>query len=168
MWNWNVNFLLWKLVCWQIKPLSVRYGTGVSGSDHDMEGRIVTVEFDSFYLISTYVPNSGDGLKRLVLLKSCSILVLHLTYSCFRQFDKCFGFQVIQDWRMGSNPQQLHQSMKLFFELLSTYCICFFLQRPQWLCSHLQELEKSKPVVLTGDLNCAHEEIDIYNPAVTN
>jgi len=32
---------------------------------------------------------------------------------------------------------------------------------------HLQELEKSKPVVLTGDLNCAHEEIDIFNPAVT-
>ena len=30
----------------------------------------------------------------------------------------------------------------------------------------LQELEKSKPVVLTGDLNCAHEEIDIYNPTV--
>ena len=52
----------------QIKPLSVRYGTGLSGSDHDMEGRIVTAEFDSFYLINTYVPNSGDGLKRLVLL----------------------------------------------------------------------------------------------------
>ena len=33
---------------------------------------------------------------------------------------------------------------------------------------HLQDLEKSKPVVLTGDLNCAHEEIDIFNPAVTN
>ena len=33
---------------------------------------------------------------------------------------------------------------------------------------HVQELEKSKPVILTGDLNCAHEEIDIYNPAVTN
>lgn len=49
----------------RIKPLSVRYGTGHSGSDHDIEGRIVTTEFDSFYLISTYVPNSGDGLKRL-------------------------------------------------------------------------------------------------------
>jgi exodeoxyribonuclease-3 len=49
----------------RIKPLSVRYGTGLSG--HDTEGRIVTAEFDSFYLINTYVPNSGDGLKRLVL-----------------------------------------------------------------------------------------------------
>lgn len=57
------------LVFGQIKPLSVRYGTSLSGSDHDMEGRIVTAEFDSFYLINTYVPNSGDGLKRLVLLK---------------------------------------------------------------------------------------------------
>lgn len=32
----------------------------------------------------------------------------------------------------------------------------------------MQELEKSKPVILAGDLNCAHEEIDIYNPAVSN
>lgn len=32
----------------------------------------------------------------------------------------------------------------------------------------MQELEKSKPVILTGDLNCAHEEIDIYNPAVSD
>lgn len=32
----------------------------------------------------------------------------------------------------------------------------------------MQELEKSKPVILTGDLNCAHQEIDIYNPAVSD
>ncbi|KAF8094384.1 hypothetical protein N665_0364s0013 [Sinapis alba] len=92
----------------RIKPLSVRYGTGLSGSDHDMEGRIVTAEFDSFYLITTYVPNSGDGLKRL----------------SYR----------IEEW-------------------------------DRTLSKYIKELEKSKPVVLTGDLNCAHEEIDIYNPA---
>ncbi|EFH56191.1 apurinic endonuclease-redox protein [Arabidopsis lyrata subsp. lyrata] len=92
----------------RIKPLSVRYGTGLSGSDHDMEGRIVTAEFDSFYLINTYVPNSGDGLKRL----------------SYR----------IEEW-------------------------------DRTLSNHIKELEKSKPVVLTGDLNCAHEEIDIFNPA---
>ncbi|EXB93956.1 Apurinic endonuclease-redox protein [Morus notabilis] len=74
----------------RMKPLSVRYGLGIS--DHDGEGRLVTAEFDSFYLICGYVPNSGDGLRRL-------------------------------------------------------------------------ELEKSKPVILTGDLNCAHQEIDIYDPA---
>ncbi|CAI0559567.1 unnamed protein product [Linum tenue] len=74
----------------RIKPLSVTYGLGIP--DHDSEGRIVTAEFDSFYLICAYVPNSGDGLKRL-------------------------------------------------------------------------ELEKTKPVILTGDLNCAHQEIDIFNPA---
>ena len=50
---------------WQIKPLSVRYGLGIS--DHDSEGRLVTAEFDTFYLICGYVPNSGDGLKRLDL-----------------------------------------------------------------------------------------------------
>ncbi|KAF3546659.1 hypothetical protein DY000_02002312 [Brassica cretica] len=92
----------------RIKPLSVRYGTGHSGSDHDIEGRIVTTEFDSFYLISTYVPNSGDGLKRL----------------SYR----------IEEW-------------------------------DRTLSKYIKELEKTKPVVLTGDLNCAHEEIDIYNPA---
>ncbi|KAG5404602.1 hypothetical protein IGI04_010721 [Brassica rapa subsp. trilocularis] len=92
----------------RIKPLSVRYGTGLSGSDHDMEGRIVTTEFDSFYLISTYVPNSGDGLKRL-------------------------------SYRIEEGDRTLSK--------------------------YIKELEKTKPVVLTGDLNCAHEEIDIYNPA---
>lgn len=90
----------------RIKPLSVRYGLGIS--DHDSEGRLVTVEFDTFYLVTGYVPNSGDGLKRL----------------SYR----------VTEW----DPS---------------------------LSNYLKELEKSKPVVLTGDLNCAHEEIDIYNPA---
>ncbi|XP_071716234.1 DNA-(apurinic or apyrimidinic site) endonuclease, chloroplastic-like [Rutidosis leptorrhynchoides] len=90
----------------RIPPLSVKYGLGIS--DHDSEGRLVTTEFDSFYLISGYVPNSGDGLKRL----------------SYR----------ITEW----DPS---------------------------LSNYVKELEKSKPVILTGDLNCAHEEIDIYNPA---
>ncbi|TYI89914.1 hypothetical protein E1A91_D03G086800v1 [Gossypium mustelinum] len=90
----------------RIKPLSVRYGLGMS--DHDSEGRVVTAEFDSFYLLSVYVPNSGDGLRRL-------------TYR-------------ITEW----DPS---------------------------LSNYIKELEKSKAVILTGDFNCAHEEIDIYNPA---
>ncbi|XP_052172950.1 DNA-(apurinic or apyrimidinic site) endonuclease, chloroplastic isoform X3 [Diospyros lotus] len=90
----------------RIRPLSVRYGLGIS--DHDTEGRLVTVEFDTYYLISAYVPNSGDGLKRL-------------------------SYRVTQ-W----DPS---------------------------LSDYIKELEKSKPVILTGDLNCAHEEIDIFNPA---
>ncbi|XP_038993227.1 DNA-(apurinic or apyrimidinic site) endonuclease, chloroplastic-like isoform X3 [Hibiscus syriacus] len=90
----------------RIKPLSVRYGLGIS--DHDSEGRVVTAEFDSFYLLSVYVPNSGDGLRRL-------------TYRT-------------TEW----DPS---------------------------LSNYIKELEKAKPVILTGDLNCAHEEIDIYNPA---
>lgn len=52
----------------------MRYGLGIS--DHDSEGRLVTVEFDSFYLLCSYVPNSGDGLKRLV--SGMEILVNHL------------------------------------------------------------------------------------------
>ncbi|XP_015071504.1 DNA-(apurinic or apyrimidinic site) lyase, chloroplastic [Solanum pennellii] len=89
----------------RIKPVSIKYGLGIP--DHDTEGRLVTVEFDNFYLLCGYVPNSGDGLRRL-------------TYR-------------ITEW----DPS---------------------------LGSYMKELEKSKPVVLTGDLNCAHEEIDIYNP----
>ncbi|KAH6828701.1 apurinic endonuclease-redox protein [Perilla frutescens var. hirtella] len=90
----------------RIKPLSVRYGLGMS--DHDSEGRLVTVEFDNFYLLSCYVPNSGDGLRRLP----------------YR----------ITEW----DPS---------------------------LANYIKDLEQSKPVILTGDLNCAHEEIDIFNPA---
>ncbi|XP_020241645.1 DNA-(apurinic or apyrimidinic site) lyase, chloroplastic isoform X2 [Asparagus officinalis] len=90
----------------RIKPISVKYGLGIS--DHDSEGRLVTVEFDTFFLLCGYVPNSGDGLRRL-------------TYR-------------VEEW-------------------------------DQCLSNYMKELEKSKPVILTGDLNCAHQEIDIYNPA---
>ncbi|GMY19063.1 DNA-(apurinic or apyrimidinic site) lyase, chloroplastic isoform X1 [Fagus crenata] len=90
----------------RVKPLSVRYGLGIS--DHDSEGRLVTAEFDSFYLLNGYIPNSGDGLRRL----------------SYR----------VTEW----DPS---------------------------LSNYMKELEKSKPVILTGDLNCAHEEIDIFNPA---
>ncbi|XXG50515.1 hypothetical protein AAC387_Pa02g4511 [Persea americana] len=90
----------------RIKPLSVKYGLGIL--DHDSEGRLVTVEFDTFYLLSGYVPNSGDGLRRL-------------SYRV-NQWDPSLG-------------------------------------------NYIKDLEKSKPVILTGDLNCAHQEIDIFNPA---
>ncbi|XP_062207141.1 DNA-(apurinic or apyrimidinic site) endonuclease, chloroplastic-like isoform X2 [Phragmites australis] len=90
----------------RVKPLSIKYGLGVP--DHDTEGRVVTVEFDDFYLLTAYVPNAGDGLKRL-------------TYR-------------VTEW----DPS---------------------------LGNYMKELEKSKPVILTGDLNCAHQEIDIHDPA---
>ncbi|XP_047938719.1 DNA-(apurinic or apyrimidinic site) endonuclease, chloroplastic [Salvia hispanica] len=90
----------------RIKPISVRYGLGIS--DHDSEGRLVTLEFENFYLLSCYVPNSGDGLKRLP----------------YR----------IAEWDTS-------------------------------LGNYMKDLEQSKPVILTGDLNCAHEEMDIFNPA---
>ncbi|VFQ66305.1 unnamed protein product [Cuscuta campestris] len=90
----------------RLKPQSVKYGMGIT--DHDSEGRLVTVEFDSFYLLCAYVPNSGDGLRRL-------------SYR-FAEWDPS-------------------------------------------LSNYMKELEKSKPVILCGDLNCAHEEIDIFNPA---
>lgn len=45
------------------EPLSVRYGIGIE--EHDTEGRVITLEFDNYYVVTVYTPNSGDGLKRL-------------------------------------------------------------------------------------------------------
>ena len=85
-------------------PLSVTYGLGTDLHDH--EGRIITAEYDSFYLVTAYVPNSQDGLRRL-------------------------------DYR-----QQWDKDLR----------------------AYLKELETKKPVVLCGDLNVAHREIDLKNP----
>jgi len=87
-------------------PLSVRYGMGVD--EHDHEGRLITLEYPSFYLVCAYVPNSQDGLKRL-------------------------------DYRMKWEDD------------LRAY-----------LCG------LDKPVVFCGDLNVAHEEIDLKNPATNH
>ena len=86
------------------QPLSVAYGIGVE--EHDHEGRVITLEMEHFYLITVYVPNSQDGLKRL-------------------------------DYRMTWEDAFL---------------------------SYLQKLEEKKPVVVCGDLNVAHQEIDLKNP----
>jgi len=88
----------------RIKPLDVTYG--LDDGKYDDEGRIVTLEFDDFFLIGCYTPNSGEELKRL-------------------------------DFRMT-----FENDLKRF----------------------MVRLDKSKPVILTGDLNVAHEEIDIKNP----
>ena len=86
------------------QPLSVAYGIGVE--EHDHEGRVITLEMERFYLITVYVPNSQDGLKRL-------------------------------DYRMTWEDAFL---------------------------AYLQKLEEKKPVVVCGDLNVAHQEIDLKNP----
>jgi exodeoxyribonuclease-3 len=85
-------------------PLSVTYGTGIA--EHDTEGRVITLEFTDFYMVTVYTPNAQDGLKRL-------------------------------DYRM------------LWEDDFRAY---------------LQELDKKKPVIVCGDLNVAHKEIDLKNP----
>ena len=47
----------------RLEPLSVTYGMGID--EHDHEGRVITLELDSFFLITVYTPNSQDGLRRL-------------------------------------------------------------------------------------------------------
>ena len=86
------------------EPLSVAYGIGVE--EHDHEGRVVTLEYEDFYLVTVYVPNSQDELKRL-------------------------------DYRMTWEDA--------------------------FRC-YLKELDAKKPVVVCGDLNVAHREIDLKNP----
>ena len=87
-----------------VKPLSVTYGLGIE--EHDHEGRVITVEYNEFYLVNVYTPNSKDGLARLP-----------------------YRMEWEDDFR-----------------------------------AYLKGLEKNKPVVLCGDLNVAHEEIDLKNP----
>lgn len=84
-------------------PLRVAYG--IEGKHND-EGRVITLEYDDFYLICAYVPNSQDELKRI-------------------------------DYRMEYEDD---------------------------LRAYMSKLDKVKPVVYCGDLNVAHEEIDLKNP----
>ena len=79
------------------EPLSIKYGIG--SSEHDEEGRTITIEFDDFYLVNAYVPNAQPELKRL-----------------------------------------------------------------EKILSYLKKLDKVKPIVYCGDLNVAHDEIDLKNP----
>lgn len=86
------------------EPLSVAYGIGIA--EHDTEGRVITLEYADFYMVTVYTPNAQDGLKRL-------------------------------DYRM------------------------------QWendFRAYLQALDAKKPVIVCGDMNVAHKEIDLKNP----
>lgn len=85
-------------------PMSVAYGMGID--EHDHEGRVITLEYDKFYLVCVYTPNSQDGLRRL-------------------------------DYRM-----KWEDDFRQF----------------------LKSLDAKKPVIVCGDMNVAHEEIDIKNP----
>ncbi len=85
------------------EPLSVSYG--LSGEFMD-EGRVITLEFEDFFLVNAYVPNAQEGLKRL-------------------------------DYRLSFEEK---------------------------MAEHLVALDAKKPVLYCGDLNVAHEEIDLKNP----
>jgi len=86
------------------EPLSVRYGLGIE--EHDQEGRVIAAEYEHFFLVTVYTPNSGSELKRL----------------SYRQ-----------EWDA---------------EFLN----------------YLKALEKTKPVLVCGDLNVAHTDIDLARP----
>ncbi|MBS6723893.1 MAG: exodeoxyribonuclease III [Clostridiales bacterium] len=86
------------------KPLEVVYGIGID--EHDHEGRVITLEYEDFYFVTVYTPNSQSELARL---------------SYRMQWEDAFR-------------------------------------------NYLKELDAHKPVILCGDLNVAHQEIDLKNP----
>lgn len=86
------------------KPLSIKYGIGID--EHDHEGRVIALEYDKFYIVTVYTPNSQDGLRRL-------------------------------EYRM-----KWEEDFQAF----------------------LHKLDENKPVIVCGDMNVAHQEIDIKNP----
>ena len=88
----------------KIKPLNVSYGIGIE--EHDKEGRVITLEFDKFYMVNVYTPNSKRELERL-------------------------------EYRMVWEDE---------------------------FRKYLLKLNETKPVIMCGDLNVAHKEIDLKNP----
>lgn len=88
----------------KIKPINCTYGINIE--EHDKEGRVITLEFDDFYMVTVYTPNSKEKLARL-------------------------------DYRMEWEE-------------------CFK--------SYLKGLDEKKPVIVCGDMNVAHTEIDLKNP----
>ncbi len=86
------------------KPLSHSYGIGIE--EHDQEGRVITLEYQNFYFVTCYTPNSQNELKRL-------------------------------DYRMKWEDDFL---------------------------KYIKKLDRKKPVIFCGDLNVAHNEIDLKNP----
>ena len=86
------------------EPISVNYGIQIE--EHDKEGRVITLEFDNYYMVTVYTPNSQNGLARLE-----------------------YRMKWEDDFR-----------------------------------NYLLNLKKNKPVIVTGDMNVAHKEIDLKNP----
>lgn len=89
----------------KVKPLNVTFGIGID--EHDHEGRVITLEFENFFLVNVYVPNSKRELLRL-------------------------------DYRM-----KWEDDFK----------------------DYVKKIECEKPVIICGDLNVAHKEIDLKNPS---
>ncbi len=92
----------------KIMPINVSYGIGIE--EHDKEGRVITLEFDKFFLVNCYTPNSKRELERLAY-------------------------------------------RKIWEDEFRNYLI---------------KLDKVKPVILCGDLNVAHKEIDLKNPSTNH
>ena len=125
------------------KPLRVIYGLGSTGAFNE-EGRTVSAEFDSFHIVNCYVPNSGAKLERLEWRKDIwdTSMLAHLKYLESGGGD-------------GGNVGQGDCSASV--SAATTGMAAFLKPSPE------SAGPNAKPVIFTGDLNVAHEEIDLKN-----
>ena len=136
----------------KIKPVRVTYGLGPSGALNE-EGRTVNAEFDSFHLVNCYVPNSGQKLERLKWRSEVwdTAMLLHLKY-------------LESGGEAGAGAGAAAQDKAA--TAAGTKSVASFFQ-PSSSSSSGDGKTGAKPVIFTGDLNVAHEEIDLKN-AKTN
>jgi len=134
----------------KVKPLRVSYGLGSAGA-HNEEGRTVSAEFESFHLVNCYVPNSGQKLERLQWRHDVwdPAMLSHLQY-------------------MESGGSGSYDTSAAAAPKAKTASVASFFKPAAGSDSASASISASagpgaKPVVFTGDLNVAHEDIDLKN-----
>lgn len=85
------------------EPLSVRYGIGIE--EHDTEGRVITLEYENFYIVTVYTPNSGDGLKRLDYRMEWDVAFAYYLNSLDKPIMACGDFNVANEEIDIKNPK---------------------------------------------------------------
>jgi len=138
------------LILTKEEPVSVTTGMGID--EHDHEGRIVTCEFEDFYLVNVYVPNSKDGLARLDYRMDWE--------DAFRDYVKRLendGLSAGAGAKSGSSAENVSGTK------IGSGAGAKIGSGAESI-SELKSGSGGKPVVICGDMNVAHEEIDIKNP----
>ena len=108
------------------EPVSVRYGMDME--EHDTEGRVITLEYPAYYVVTVYTPNSGDGLKRLDYRMEWDKAFSAYLKSLDKPVMACGDFNVANEEIDIKNPKTNHKNagfnrMKKEIALRSVYCL---------------------------------------------